>query len=111
MNGKSDHLRPKFILKVWRLDQFGKVDCISYGSAVLPNEAGSFEFESPTWRPMGSLMDEAHAFYLGGPPKFVTLNPLTRQLTLRENISTISSGTLHIQCDVILKNFESSGIK
>ena len=60
---------------------------------------------------MGSLVDEAHSFYLGGPPKFTTLNPLTKQLTLRENISTISSGTLHIQCDVILKNFHDIGIK
>ena len=60
---------------------------------------------------MGSLMDEAHAFYLGGPPKFTTLNPLTKQLTLRENISTISSGTIHIQCDVILKGFKDLDIK
>ena len=73
---------PKFIFKVWRVDQFGKIDCISYGTSVLPNMPGTFEFETATWRPMGSLMDEAHSFYLGGPPKFTTLNPLTKQLTL-----------------------------
>ena len=59
---------------------------------------------------MGSIVDEAHAFYMGGPPKFTTLNPLTKNLELRENISTISSGTVHILCDVILKNFKEVGI-
>ena len=87
---------PKFIFKVHRLDRFGKIDCVAYGSTFLPNQPGSHEFECSTWRPMGSLMDEAHAFYLGGPPKFTTLNPLTKKLELRKNISTISSGTIHL---------------
>ena len=36
---------PKFIIKVYRLDDFGKIDAIAYGSLTLPNQAGSFELE------------------------------------------------------------------
>ena len=36
---------PKFIIKVYRLDDFGKIDAIAYGSVTLPNQAGSFELE------------------------------------------------------------------
>ena len=88
---------PKFIIKVYRLDEYGKIDAVAYGSVPLPNQAGTFEMECPTWRPMGNCVDESYSFFLGGPPKLTTLNPLTRDLTLRENISTISSGTIHIQ--------------
>ena len=36
---------PKFIIKVHRLDDTGKIDPIAYGSITLPNQAGSFEIE------------------------------------------------------------------
>ena len=101
---------PKFIIKVYRLDDFGKIDAIAYGSVILPNQPGSFELEWPTWRPLGNSFDEAYTFFLGGPPKLTTLNPLTRDLKLRENICTISSGTIYVQCDVILKAFDELGI-
>ena len=57
---------------------------------------------------MGNVVDESYSFFLGGPPKLTTLNPLTKDLNLRENISTVSSGTVYIQCDVILKNFDDT---
>jgi hypothetical protein len=36
---------PKFIIKVHRLDDTGKIDPIAYGSIPLPNQAGSFDIE------------------------------------------------------------------
>ena len=72
--------RPKLNLKVWRLDQYGKLDNIAYGVINLPNETGSFELECPTWRPMSGWREESYSYYLGGPPKLVNSDPIVRDL-------------------------------
>lgn len=71
---------PKLVMKVWRLDEFGKLDTISYGVCCLPNETGSFDLECPTWRPMTGWKDESYTYYLGGPPKLTNVEPLVRDL-------------------------------
>ena len=101
---------PKFLLRTWRLDPYGKIDTISYGVVSLPNEVGSFDVECPTWRPMGGWKDESYSFYLGGPPKLLNLDPLSRDLSTRQELSTMSSGTVHIHCEVIMKAFEDNSI-
>ena len=60
---------PKLSVKVWRLDDMGKIDNISYGVMNLPNQTGHFNLEIPTWRPMRGWTEESYNFYLGGPPK------------------------------------------
>ena len=60
---------PKFLFKVWRLNDINKYDVISYGVMHLPNETGSFTLECPTWRPIVGWREEALNFYLGGPPR------------------------------------------
>ncbi len=72
--------RPKLILKVFRLDEFGKIDNIAYGVVNLPNETGSFDLECPTWRPMSGWREESYNYYLGGPPKLANADPVVRDL-------------------------------
>ena len=73
--------RPKMELKVWRLDQYGKLDTIAYGCLNLPCETGSFDLDCPTWRPMTGWREESFNFYLGGPPKLINTDPLVRDLS------------------------------
>ena len=73
--------RPKFQLKVWRLDQYGKLDTIAYAAVNLPNETGSFDLEVPTWRPMTGWREESYNFYLGGPPKLLNADPIVKDLS------------------------------
>ena len=76
-----DIYRPKFQLKVWRLDQYGKLDTIAYAAVNLPNETGSFDLEVPTWRPMTGWREESYNFYLGGPPKLLNADPIVKDLS------------------------------
>ena len=39
---KSAQCWPKMSIKVWRLDDMGKIDNIAYGAINLPNTSGSF---------------------------------------------------------------------
>lgn len=97
--------RPKFQLKVWRLDQYGKLDTIGYGCCNLPNETGSFNLEVPTWRPMTGWREESYNFYLGGPPKLVNTDTIVKDLSQRSTLTSMSSGTVVIHCEVMMKGF------
>lgn len=97
--------RPKLNLKVWRLDQYGKIDNIAYGVINLPNETGSFELECPTWRPMSGWREESYSYYLGGPPKLINSDPIVRDLNQRRFLTSMSSGTVQIHCEVLMKSF------
>ena len=90
---------------MWRLDQYGKLDNIAYGVINLPNETGSFELECPTWRPMSGWREESYSYYLGGPPKLVNSDPIVRDLNQRRFLTSMSSGTVHIHCEVLMKAF------
>jgi hypothetical protein len=46
------------------------------------------------------------AFFVGGPPRLTTEDALSKDLEKRPIIKTVSSGTVHIQLEVILRNFE-----
>ena len=65
----SAHGWPKLSLKIWRVDDMGKIDNISYGVVNLPNATGSYTLDVPTWRPMRGWTGESYNFFLGGPPK------------------------------------------
>lgn len=102
--------RPKLNLKVWRLDSYGKLDNIAYGVINLPNETGSFDIECPTWRPMSGWREESYNYYLGGPPKLVNSDPIVRDLNQRRFLTSMSSGTVHIHCEVLMKAFRDAFI-
>ena len=102
--------RPKLNFKVWRLDSYGKLDNISYGVVNLPNETGAFDLEVPTWRPMSGWREESYSYYLGGPPKLVNSDPIVKDLNQRKFLTSMSSGTVHIHCEVLMKAFRDNYI-
>lgn len=75
---KSAQGWPKLIMKVHRVDDMGKTDCLAYGVVNLPNTTGSFELEVPMWRPMSGWLEESYNFYLGGPPKLKNSDPVVK---------------------------------
>ena len=102
--------RPKLQISVWRLDQWDKVDTIAYGIVNLPNETGAFDIECPTWRPMTGWREEAYNFYLGGPPKLKSTDPIIKDLDQRKKLTSMSSGTILIHCEVLMKAFKDNSI-
>ena len=77
---KSAQGWPKISIKVWRLDDMGKIDNIAYGVTNLPNATGSFTLDIPTWRPMRGWIEESYNFFLGGPPKLQNSDPVVKNL-------------------------------
>ncbi len=106
----SDQIRPKLQLKVWRLDQFGKLDTIAYGVVSLPNETGAFDLECPTWRPMTGFREESYNFYLGGPSKLTNTDPIVKDLSQRKFLTSMSSGTIIVHMEVLMKAFSDQNI-
>ena len=95
---------------MWRLDQYGKLDTIAYAAVNLPNETGSFDLEVPTWRPMTGWGEESYNFYLGGPPKLLNADPIVKDLSQRRFLTSMSSGTIIIHCEVLMKGFREQHI-
>ena len=86
------------------------MDNIAYGIVNLPNETGAFDLECPTWRPMTGWSEESYNFYLGGPPKLVNTNAIVKDLDSRKYLTTMSSGTVIIHCEVLMKSFAAQNI-
>ena len=86
------------------------MDNIAYGVVNLPNETGAFDLECPTWRPMTSWSEEPYNFYLGGPPKLGNTNVIVKDLKQRQYLTTMSSGTVIIHCEVLMKAWREQGI-
>ena len=101
---------PKLSIKVWRVDDMGKIDNISYGVINLPNQTGHFDMEIPTWRPMRGWTEESYNFFLGGPPKLQNSDPVVKNLDQRRYLTSMSSGTVHLVCDVLKKGFKAQNI-
>ncbi|OMJ74224.1 hypothetical protein SteCoe_26914 [Stentor coeruleus] len=97
---------PKLLIRVWRLDDLGRIDLFSYGVCSLPCTTGYFMLNCPTWRPIGNWRDEAMSFFVGGPPKLTNEDALNKNLDLRKKVKTVSSGSVYIELEVLLKNFE-----
>ena len=56
---------------------------------------------------MSSWREESYNFFLGGPPKLQSTDPVVKDTKGRVYLTTMSSGTVHIQVDVILKGLAS----
>ena len=76
----------------------------------MPNETGAFDLECPTWRPMTGWNEESYNFYLGGPPKLTNTNAVVKNLDQRRYLTTMSSGTVIVHCEVLMKGFRAQNI-
>ena len=93
---------PKLQLRVQRVDSNGKIDTIAYGVDSLPTSAGSYQLKATTWRPMSGWIDESHNFFLQNPPKLASNQALAQNTDQRPHLTTVGSGFVHIQCDVLI---------
>ena len=98
-------------MKVWRFDSTGRQDNIAYGQVTLPNKPGFHILECHTWRPMAGWQEEAYNFYLKAPSKLYDGNVVTKNLDQRKFLTTISSGTIYVQCECLMKNFAAQDIQ
>eukprot|EP00397_Hematodinium_sp_SG-2012_P048436 GEMP01055485.1.p1 GENE.GEMP01055485.1~~GEMP01055485.1.p1 ORF type:complete len:234 (+),score=42.78 GEMP01055485.1:50-703(+) len=104
---------PRLQIQVLRLDDFGRIEPVSYGVLCLPNTVGHHEMKCRTWSVKGSTYDEVTAHFVGSKPQLVDpLAVIDARLSLnpeRAGLLTEPSGTVHVSLDVILRNFDLDG--
>ena len=59
---------------------------------------------------MTGWKEESYNFYLGGPPKLLNSDPIGKDPTQRTILTTMSSGTINVHCEVLMKRFADHGI-
>lgn len=92
-------------MEVWGLDDYGRADLAGYGVAHIPPAAGAFELDIPTWRPVGGKKEEVMAEMVGGHPQLVTSALVSSKASERYRFTSIPSGTVHVEMEVVLKNY------
>lgn len=102
---------PRLHFQVWAEDSFGRKELAGYGFCFLPTVVGEYNLECVTWKPAGSKwMDETRSFFLGGGPQLVH-DDLVHQQDDRFRLCCESTGTVHIEVGVLLKDFEKHGVE
>jgi len=100
---------PKFILEVWYQDMFGRNQLVGYGQQVMPLTAGFHQLTCHTWRPVGSKRDQFSQALVGGSIELKSLDLIGSQ-SERYQLLTQSSGKVHLELSVILRDFAKYGI-
>jgi B9 domain-containing protein 2 len=102
---------PRLLLQVWQMDEFGRLHLSGYGFTHVPNVAGSYEIEVETWRPVGTLREEIAANFMGTTPQLRDIDLLfSKAWSDRCRIATTSSGTVRVNVDVVLRNFNDHNV-
>ena len=59
---------------------------------------------------MTGWKEESYNFYLGGPPKLMNFDPIGKDPKQRTILTTMSSGTVIIHVEVMMKAFTEQNI-
>jgi hypothetical protein len=59
---------------------------------------------------MTGWREESYNFYLGGPPKLVNTDAIVKDLAQRQYMTSMSSGTVIVHCEVLMKGYRGQGI-
>jgi B9 domain-containing protein 2 len=99
---------PRLRFRVLAVEAQGRSVPIAYGTAVVPSTPGEFKLQVQTWRLAGSFWQEMTGALPLGIPEIAALD--TRASALRAGLSTVASGVIHIQGEVILRKFSTYGV-
>lgn len=102
---------PKMSCEVWSQDIYGRLALCGYGCSHLPCSPGSFKIDIACWRPaIPSVVEGVRSFFLGQFPQLQNENVVWRRDD-RYKLQTIASGTVSVQCNVIVRGMEAHGIE
>ncbi|GLH11916.1 hypothetical protein R5R35_011715 [Gryllus longicercus] len=101
---------PKIHFQVYHQDRFGRCEIYGYGFIHVPTTPGNHVLECVTWRPVGSMRDQINQFFLGGGPQLK--NPdVVYSGQDRYRLQTETMGVIHLELNVILRNFHKFGVE
>ena len=84
-------------------------DICGYGFCHVPVAPGIHTVECPCWIPEGTAMEKITAFFVGGAPRLkhedIVYSPGDRY-----RLMTRSTGLVHVQFQIVLKDFAKYGV-
>lgn len=101
---------PKIHFQVWHQDQFGRNELYGYGFRHIPSSPGHHVLDCVTWQPVGTFREQVSQMFVGGGPQL--RNPdLIYSGADRFNLRTQAMGKVHMELNVIVRNFDKYGIE
>ena len=99
---------PKIIAKIWKLDETNTIDLLSYGGMNLPTTKGFHKVSFDTWVLHGDSEKETFSYFLDSKPTMSNSGPIFRKPELRNKFITKTGPKIHLEIEVLLKNFEKN---
>eukprot|EP00040_Diaphanoeca_grandis_P017619 m.92247 g.92247 ORF g.92247 m.92247 type:complete len:176 (-) comp26531_c0_seq1:373-900(-) len=101
---------PKLFFEVWHQDIFGRNELYGYGFCYVPTSAGNHDVEVATWRPIGSAVDQAQSYFIGGGMQLKSAD-LVYNSDKRYRLQTQAMGTIVLKLGIITRNFDKYGVE
>lgn len=96
---------------MWHRDSLDRVSLLSYGVLALPSAPGHYpRLLCPTWAPVGSIVDKLAALFNGETLQLAE-ESFVHSAEHRHHLQTTSRGDVHLELNVILKDFEKFGVE
>jgi hypothetical protein len=96
---------PKMMVEVWGVDSSKKSHLCGYGVMTIPVQSGHHKITIHCWRPVTSYSDKVLGTYPELEHKDILLSSQNRY-----GLKSESAGTVHVEVDVILKDFQLHGV-
>ncbi|NXN95661.1 B9D2 protein, partial [Rhinopomastus cyanomelas] len=102
---------PRLQLQVWAQDSLGRCQLLGYGFCQVPATPGLHEVPCVTWLPRGgSWRQRLGQRFVGGGPQLCAPEAAAGA-SERFRLRTESSGIVHLQLGVLLRNFGCYGVE
>jgi B9 domain-containing protein 2 len=100
---------PKLFFQVWHQDEYGRDQFCSYGFCHVPTSYGYHKVKCVTWKPLSSFCDRIYEYFLGGGLQLKNSSSIYNGSD-RYKLRTIARGYVHLELNIITRNFQKYGI-
>jgi B9 domain-containing protein 2 len=101
---------PKFLIEVWANDYHNRNYLIGYGTCFVPFKSGTNVITIKCWRPREKIGMNLSEFFIGNTPEFIDKSAVYSNEE-KFGFFSLSTGSVTIELDVIMKDFNLHGIK
>ena len=101
---------PKIAVEIWSVNSFGQKALIAYGYVNVPLSPGLHNLDLVTWRPTGSIWEWLLSRFTSSTSILNHTDVVYSDID-RLELDTTTCGVVHIELQVLLIDFESTGLQ
>lgn len=101
---------PRLELQVWGVDWLGKCNISAYGFMNIPTQPGHYRLVCSTWRPVGDFRRRLVDYITGYRLHLVDPSDAISNGLNRHVIQSVSTGTVRVDLNVVLRDFDKYGV-